>query len=104
MNRGWPPCDPLSARKTALRLFELQDDLPDVDLDDDCMEARLDIFPPEWAVEQSADNPDDWVKAFQNDIFGGTCFCRLCKTVTYRWDMNARSLQGSFLQMRRRRR
>lgn len=60
MNRGWPVCDPLSARVTALRLFDVDDgNDPDVEFEEPCMEGRLDIMSAAWAARQAATG-DDW--------------------------------------------
>jgi len=61
MNRGWPPCDPLSARRTALRLFDVDDAVEEnVNCSKKCMDERLEVMTKEWASEQADAMPDDW--------------------------------------------
>lgn len=62
-NKSWPPCDPNSARRTALRLFNLPNptnDLKSVKLEDSCLDDRVSLPDEDWISDQARFLPDDW--------------------------------------------
>lgn len=62
-NKSWPPCDPNSARRTALRLFNLPSpskDLKSVQLEDSCLDDRVSLPDEDWISDQARFLPDDW--------------------------------------------
>ena len=114
MNRGWPPCDPLSARKTALRLFHVDDvtvgrnggTKDAVLFKDECMDDRVDIMSEGWASEQAQMTSDDWVRshALCSTLLTATVCCRRCTAAMCRSDTNVQSLLASSHQRRFRKR